>query len=89
MIKRLMHKLFLSCLKATELIEKKLRFRLSFGEKLQLTVHKMMCNACTQYEKQSILMEKGIEAHGKKIYYEPDVDELKKLVRQKLEHQGN
>ncbi len=52
--------LFLSCLKATGLIEKKLHFSLSFKEKLQLKVHKMMCDACTNYEKQNILIEKSI-----------------------------
>ena len=41
-----MHLLFLSCLKATELIEKKMHFKLSFGERLQLSVHKAMCDAC-------------------------------------------
>lgn len=88
-MKKLMHKLFLSCLKATELIEKKLQVKLSFREKLQLSMHKMMCDACSQYEKQSILLEKGIEASGKKIYYEIDVDSLKKIIHEKLEHQGN
>ena len=33
-----MHILFLSCLKATELMEKKLHFEVSFKEKLQLKV---------------------------------------------------
>lgn len=52
--------MFLSCLKATELIEKKLHFKLSYKEKLQLKLHKMMCDACTNYEKQNIIIEKAI-----------------------------
>ena len=59
-MKKIMHILFLSCLKATELIEKKLNFKLSAKEKLQLRVHKMMCDACTNYEKQNLLIEKAI-----------------------------
>ena len=59
-MKKLMHILFLSCLKATELIEKKLHFKLSFSEKLQLKVHKMMCNACSNYEKQNLIIEESI-----------------------------
>ncbi len=85
-MKKLMHVLFLSCLKATELIEKKLHHGLTFREKFQLKMHKMMCDACSQYEKQSLLLDKGIEVQGKKIYYELDVDDLKKLVHEKLDH---
>lgn len=59
-MKKLMNILLLSCLKATELIEKKLHFKLSFTERLQLSMHKIVCEACSNYEKQSILIEKGI-----------------------------
>ena len=59
-MKKLMNKLFLSCLKATELIEKKLHFKLTFTEKLQLKVHKAMCDACTMYEKQSNILDKAL-----------------------------
>lgn len=58
--------MFLSCLKATELMEKKLHFEVSFKEKLQLKVHKMMCSACTSYEKQNLFIEKSIENQDKK-----------------------
>ena len=75
-MKKLMHRLFLSCLKATELIEKKLHFRLSGKEKLQLKMHKMMCDACSSYEKQSIFLEKGISLSQKEEF---SADELKKL----------
>lgn len=43
----------LSCKKTTELIEKKSVVALSFKEKMQLYMHKSMCDACTAYEKQS------------------------------------
>jgi len=59
-MKKILHKLFLSCFKATGLIEKKLHFNLSTQERIQLKIHKMMCDACTRYEKQSGFLEKGI-----------------------------
>lgn len=55
-----MHLLFLSCLKATGLIEKRLYFRLTVKEHIQLKMHKMMCSACAHYEHQSILLEHAI-----------------------------
>ena len=60
-MKKLMHYLFLSCLKATELIEKKIYFGLTFREKMQLTAHKSMCKACTNYEKQSQLLDRALK----------------------------
>lgn len=56
---------FLSCLKATELIEKKSNFRLSFKERLQLKVHKMICDACKSYENQSTLIDEKIAHYYK------------------------
>ncbi len=82
-----MHILFLSCLKATELIEKKIHFNLSFGERLQLRMHKSMCNACNTYEKQNLLIERAIlnleNIEPEKV--ESDLDGLKKSVLEKIE----
>ena len=79
-MKKIMHFLFLSCLKATELIEKKFNFKLSLKEKIQLKMHKMMCDACTNFEKQSEFLEKGIEIQHKKIHTEMDIEQLKKQI---------
>lgn len=79
-----MHILFLSCLKASELIEKKFHIKLSFRERLQLNIHKMMCKACTMYEKQSIVLEKSIENQNKFLSKEIDMDALKKSIVTKL-----
>ncbi len=65
-MKKLIHILFLSCLKASEFIEKQIHFKLSITERLQLQIHKMMCSACTLYEKQSLFLEKQIEFQIKK-----------------------
>ncbi|HDR50948.1 MAG TPA: hypothetical protein ENN90_04910 [Mariniphaga anaerophila] len=81
-----MHILFLSCLKATELIEKKLHFKLSYTERLQLKVHKMMCDACRMYEKQSDFLEKGIEHQQKADLEEIDIEKLKKEIHLHLHH---
>jgi len=83
-MKKLMHRLFLSCLKATELIEKKLHFRLSGREKLQLKMHKMMCDACSSYEKQSIFLEKGVSLNLKKEFSDVDLKKLKVVINEKL-----
>lgn len=83
-MKKIMHILFLSCLKATELIEKKLHFRLSGKEKLQLKLHKMMCDACSSYEKQSIFLEKGISLNQKKDFSEEDLKKLQVVISEKL-----
>jgi len=83
-----MHILFLSCLKATKLIEKKINFRLSIREKLQLKMHKSMCNACSSYEKQNFLIEKTIatlvnkESHKTTV----DLDQFKTAILETIEN---
>ncbi len=84
-MKKLMHILFLSCLKATELIEKKINFKLSKKEEMQLKAHKMMCSACTNYEKQSKLIEKGLEKSNDPGFSQEDLTLLKEEIHQKLE----
>ncbi|MGM0532226.1 MAG: hypothetical protein ACQER7_12850 [Bacteroidota bacterium] len=87
-MKKIMHILFLSCKKATELIEKHMHFRLSWIEKIQLKAHKMMCSACTNYEKQSELIEKGIAKSTEEDFSQEDIDQLKKLIHEKLDHKN-
>ena len=83
-MKKLMHTMFLSCLRASEFIEKKIHFKLSFTEKIQLKIHKMMCNACARYEKQSILIEQSIELQNKQILNDSNLENLKKAIAEKL-----
>jgi hypothetical protein len=78
--------MFLSCMKATELMEKKLHFQISWVEKLQLSAHKMMCTACTRYEKQSGIIENGIASIMKKEPTADDVEKLKKMIVKKIEN---
>ncbi len=58
-----MEKLFLSCKKASELIELKSDTHLSFKNKIQLKMHLMMCKACNAYEKQSVKLNKMLGLH--------------------------
>lgn len=81
-----MNILFLSCLRASELIEKKIYLKLSPKEKIQLTVHKAMCKACALYEHQSEFLEKGISNHLKKPINPVDTKELKKQIIEKLDN---
>ena len=62
-MKKLMNYLMLSCKKATELIEKRSLVRLTFKEKVQLHMHKSMCDACTTYEKQSKKIDELLHGH--------------------------
>lgn len=62
-MKKIMHFLFLSCMKAAGLIDKKAEVKLSWKENLQLLMHKSMCDACTAYEKQSLLLDKALHRH--------------------------
>jgi len=86
---KIMHLLFLSCLKATELIEKKFHFKLSFLERMQLKAHKMMCDACTNYEKQSMIIEKGIELQRNKQHPQIDMEQLKRQITLNLNNSEN
>ena len=80
-----MNKLFLSCLKATELIEKKFHLKLSFVEKMQLKAHKMMCNACRAYQKQSTIIENGLKMNQNNLPDETEIKQLKKQISIKLQ----
>ena len=84
-MKKIMNILFLSCLKATEMIEKKLLFSLSLSEKIRLSMHKAMCDACTLYEKQSITLDKALSGSGKREEIIIDLNNFKKDIIAKIE----
>ena len=60
-----MNFLMLSCKKAAGLIEKKLHFPLGPVERFQLMMHKSMCEACRNYEKQSTEMDVLLNKNNK------------------------
>jgi len=55
-----MNSVMLSCKKATELIEKRQVGKLALMERLQLSMHTSMCDACSAYEKQSVMINRAI-----------------------------
>ena len=77
---------FLSCLKATELMEKKLHFRLNRLERIQLGMHKMMCDACPRYEDQTEIIEKGVASAQREELTDSELEQLKTLISKKLEN---
>ncbi len=91
MNERLFHILFLSCLKATQLIEKGKYFRLSWLERFRLRVHKRACKACNEYEKHSDILDKGIsyiaKQHNSNVTI--DVEELKSKIKIALDQDDN
>ncbi len=76
--------MFLSCRKATELVEKQWHFRLTPLESAQLKFHKSMCEACARYEKQSLLIEQGIASFHHSDFIETDINALKKSITDQL-----
>jgi len=83
-MKKLMQILFLSCLKATEFIEKKLNHKLSFKEEIQLKVHKSMCKACSNYEKQSKLIDKVLSETKIENIKKEEIISLKESIVKKI-----
>ena len=86
--KDMIHFFMLSCKKATELIEKKSMVALYVREKIQLNLHKCICDACTLYEKQSKQIDELLK---KRIASDTGVekmplknDELKERILKKL-----
>ncbi len=85
-----MHYMFLSCRKATELIEKKLLIGLSAKEKVQLMFHTSMCDACKKYSKQSHELDDLIRHHIENFIPEksdlrPIASEFKEKIVNSLE----
>lgn len=64
----------LSCQKATLLIEKSHSNPLSFVERIKLKVHLSMCDKCTEYKKQSVLIDNALKANRRNI---PNSQDLK------------
>ncbi len=84
-MKKLMHYLFLSCRKATDLINKKSDSPLSCIENIQLSMHKSMCKACSNYEKQTNILDQAINSAVNKEDLKVDVEALKEQIHHRLD----
>ena len=62
-MKKILHILFLSCKKATLLIEMSQKQPLSFVEGVRLKMHLKLCDKCAQYKKQSFLIENVLKSN--------------------------
>jgi hypothetical protein len=85
MKKRFIHIILLSCRTATRLIEKKLHQRLSARERLQLSWHKGVCDACTTYEKQVIFLDRALtrdplDAPREKVFSKERIESLQQRI---------
>lgn len=85
-MKKIAHFFFLSCLKATRLIEKRLAYKLSPLERLQLHTHKLMCRGCKLYDQQSSFLDSAIhkKIKEKALSNEP----LKLKIYQKIDEEA-
>lgn len=79
---------FLSCQKVTELVEKKQMQGLSCKEMFQLGLHKAMCSACKNYEKQShyidVLLNMRVYQHEMQV---ADTKDLQIRIKKRLNQQ--
>ena len=64
-MKKVIHFLVLSCQKATLLQEKSFKTSLSFKEKLLFKFHLKICDGCSKYTKQNILIEQLLMKNNK------------------------
>ena len=82
-----------SCEKSSFLIEKKLAGVISMKEQGQLFIHKLICDACRKYEKQSELLDSLLRRKiaGNKtppssnIFDKSSVEKIKLLILNKLQ----
>jgi len=77
-------------LKATELIEKRIYSKLSFKEQVQLKMHKAMCDACSNYEKDSLLIDKALQKQNSTppVIKGIDLKLFEETLIKKLENKG-
>ena len=83
-MKGIMINLLFSCKKATELIEKKTVFGLSWEDSLRLKMHLTICSACTDYKNKSKIIEKILaQINARSIQYTTLSEEIKlKIIAQ-------
>ena len=78
----------LSCKRATELIEKKSLVGLTVKENARLHMHTAMCDGCTAYRKQSLLIDRLLQHHitepAPTMIAEVDTTDLEYLILSNL-----
>jgi hypothetical protein len=81
------NRLKLPCVVATELVEKKIHFRLSILESIRLKLHIRFCKDCAIYTNHSHLIEQGIASYfaKNKDVQECNVENLKKSILNRID----
>ena len=78
----------LSCHKATLLIERAHVRPLSIVERIKLKMHLAMCDKCTEYQKQSFIIETALKSHQKRTIDPSNLtlsDNFKTLIQNKID----
>lgn len=79
-MKKIITKLVLSCLKATELIEKSKLISLKRTEKLQLKIHLKICAVCMNYKKDSAFLDDAIKKQYTLLQNHQTLTDIKKTA---------
>ena len=84
--------IYSSCDKVSELIEKQSVVALTPGQRLQLTIHLKICDACRNYQKQSVLLDtilKGNDLPNQDGASEAQHKELKEKIKSNLKSKAS
>lgn len=84
-MKKIIHLLMLSCKKAAALIDKTSVYKLTIIENVQLTMHKSICNGCSNYQKQSVLLDKLLDEYFKTTSENSDLVVSNNHLKNKIE----
>ncbi len=89
----MMKRMMLSCNEATLLMEKKHDVGLTLMEKLKIRFHISMCDGCTNYQRQSLLIHQLLQKHiiggqDKSVQYAV-MPQLKAEILKRLNEQKN
>lgn len=89
-MKSIVHHLFYSCSKATELIDRRSIEPLAGSEKFRLRIHLSMCKACSRYLSQSDFMDDVLKKlfPGHQEKYKNMDDSAKKRLIEALEKEN-
>jgi hypothetical protein len=58
--------MMLNCKQASHLVSQSMEAKLSFRQRLGLRVHLMMCDACTQFSRQLLVLREAISQLARK-----------------------
>ncbi len=86
MIKRIIHKLLLSCQEATLLLELKGANQISVFQNIRLSLHLTICSICRIYKQKSNIINKYFEdkIHDEAIDNQATIERLKEKINRSL-----